>query len=285
MPASAAALASATDPVAPRVPTVAAGTAAASNEALARARGLSIIARSRASPPRSPVRLERSGPGMATAPSVSRPAAATAMPPPGLQAEANPRADRDQRLAADLERAAQGDADAFERFYDGTFGYARMLARRLLRGADVDDLLADVYFEAWRHASRFDARRGGPVTWLLTMVRSRALDALRAQAARPPAAGAGDDATAADLPDDGGDPADQLWQRQGNDRLHRALATLSAAERWVLGLAYLREMTQTEIAAATGMPIGTVKSHALRAQSKLRALLSTTFGRDEPGLA
>ena len=217
--------------------------------------------------------------------------------PAPLRGAADPRQERDLRLGALLAAAAAGDAHAFEAFYAGTFAFARTVARRLLRdNAEVEDLLADCYFEAWRSAVRFDPARGSPVTWLLTLVRSRDLDALRAAAARPERAGsrrpaeAADGASAApsgdaaDLPATAdADPAERLWRRQAGAELHAALALLSAPERWVIGLAYLRELSHAEIAHCTGMPLGTVKSHALRAQNKLRALL--TPGTDGPGPA
>lgn len=198
------------------------------------------------------------------------------------------RQQRDARLAAQLAAAAAGDARAFESFYEATFAHARTVARRLLRdAAAIEDLLSEGYFEAWRTAARFDPRRGSPVTWLLAIVRSRGLDALRAAAARPATVSADDlpperaegeaarrafAAAPADPTD--GDPADRLWRQQAGTRLHAALGTLSAAERWVLGLAYLRELSHAEIARCTGMPLGSVKSHALRAQQKLRAQLT-----------
>ena len=103
----------------------------------------------------------------------------------GAAAQHDERAQRDSRLAAWVAAAAGGDCAAFEAFYDATFAYAQTLARRMLRDADVDDLVADAYFEAWRSAARFDVARGSAVTWLLTVVRSRALELLRLQAAHP----------------------------------------------------------------------------------------------------
>jgi RNA polymerase sigma factor (sigma-70 family) len=182
------------------------------------------------------------------------------------------RAARDAQLAQLLAAAAQGDSAAFEAFYDATAAYARALARRLLHGADIDDLLADVFFEAWRTAQRFDAGRGSAVTWLLTIVKSRALDLLRHRAAHPSVAGRTSQPEAETAIDD--DPADRLWQQQAGTRLHAALLRLTAPERWVLGLAYFRELTHSEIAACTGLPLGTVKSHLLRGQTKLRAALA-----------
>jgi RNA polymerase sigma-70 factor, ECF subfamily len=195
-------------------------------------------------------------------------------PAAGERAQRAERAERDARLAALVAAAARGDTTAFEAFYDATLGAARCLARRVLgslAGSELDDLLAEVYFEAWRNAARFDAARGSAIAWLLTLVRSRSIDALRSRAAQPLAQHAeADDSTA----DPGPDPAERLWQSQAGSRLHAALAGLSAAERWALGLAYFRELSHREIAAATGWPLGTVKSHLLRAQGKLRAALA-----------
>lgn len=187
------------------------------------------------------------------------------------------RDERDTRLAALLGAAARGDTTAFEAFYDATYAYARLMARRVLAGGDADDLLADAYFEAWRKAAAFDAARGSAVTWLLTLVRSRALDLLRQRASHPSVGGSGTQGDG--IEDDTGtarddDPGERLWQREAGSRLHAAVQSLSGAERWALGLAYWREMSHAEIAAATGWPLGTVKSHLLRAQHKLRAALS-----------
>ena len=196
------------------------------------------------------------------------------MPAPATRRPAAPspeRGERDLGLARLLAAAARGDSCAFEAFYDATAGFARTLARRMLRGADVDDLLADAYFEAWRHAARFDPERGGAVTWLLTLVRSRALDLLRHQTAHPGGAAEAVDDEPADSTDD---PAERLWRLQAGTRLHLALQALTAPERWVLGLAYFRDLTHREIAQCTGLPLGTVKSHIQRAQTKLRAALA-----------
>ena len=183
-----------------------------------------------------------------------------------------PQPPRDEPLAACLARAADGQAVAFEAFHDATLGRARALARRMLDAADVPDVLADAYFDAWRLAARYDPGRGSAVAWLLTMVRSRALDLLRRQR-RQIVVPAGDDLP--DLAADAPDPSEQLWQQQAGSRLHAALATLSVAERWVLGLAYFRDLSHAAIAQSTGLPLGSVKSLIGRAQSKLRRQLAS----------
>lgn len=187
------------------------------------------------------------------------------------------RAERDQRLAVWLAQAATGDALAFERFYDATVAYAQTLARRLLLEADIDDVLAETYFQCWREAARFDASRGSAVTWLLTRVRSRAIDLRRQQkheATQAAAGGESDELTLAGLVGQLPGPDELLALAQAGSRLYIALAALSPQERWVLGLAYFRELSHAATAQATGLPLGTVKSLLLRAQQKLRSLMA-----------
>lgn len=197
----------------------------------------------------------------------------SAVPPadPGADALAEQRRLRDERLAGLLARSAAGDAVAFEAFYDSCIVHARTLARRMLRDADLDDVLADAFFQAWREASRFDPRRGGPLTWLLTIVRTRALDCLRQRASR---LAAGSEEEAEEILSEQPGPAELLAQVQAGSRIQRALAELSAQERWLLALAYYRDLTHVQIAAATALPLGTVKSCLLRAQQKLRERLA-----------
>jgi RNA polymerase sigma-70 factor (ECF subfamily) len=190
------------------------------------------------------------------------------------------RRQRDQRLAQLIARSAGGDAVAFEAFYDACVVHARTLARRILRDANIDDVLSDAFFQAWREAARFDVARGSAMAWLLTIVRTRALDCLRQ---RPPRAGPGDE----ELPDAASDepgPLDLLARAQAGSRLQCALTELSKQERWLLSLAYYRDLTHAQIATATELPLGTVKSCLLRAQHKLRGLLDegTLGGADIP---
>jgi RNA polymerase sigma-70 factor (ECF subfamily) len=181
---------------------------------------------------------------------------------------------RDAQMAALLQAAAAGDGRAFESFYSATVRYAMAVVRRITGVALAEDVLADCYFQAWREASRFDAGRGSALTWLLTMARSRALDRLRQETLRhgglsgAPAFEA-DESQACEGPG----PEALLESVESNCRLHAALAGLSATERWVLGLAYFRDHSHSEIATLTGLPLGTVKSHVTRAQQKLRVAL------------
>jgi RNA polymerase sigma-70 factor, ECF subfamily len=184
-------------------------------------------------------------------------------------------APREPQLAALLAAAASGDARAFEQFYDATVRHAMAVVRRVAGSAYAEDVLSECYFQAWRNAARFDPARGSALAWLLTMARSRALDRMRQESLRHGGAtGAPEfDADAEQAAHDVS-PDALLESTQANTRVHAALAQLSANERWVLGLAFFRDCTQTEIATLTGMPLGTVKSLITRAQHKMRETLT-----------
>jgi RNA polymerase sigma-70 factor (ECF subfamily) len=184
---------------------------------------------------------------------------------------------RDEMLAGLLRAAAGGDGRAFEQFYDATARQALGLVRRIAGDAHAEDVLADSYFQAWRSAAQFDASRGSALTWLLTLARSRALDRLRQETLRHGGLSGAPEFDADELQQPGAVGPDALLESvEARSRLHEALGTLAPNERWVLGLAYFREFSQSEIASITGMPLGTVKSLMTRAQHKLREALQPT---------
>lgn len=169
-----------------------------------------------------------------------------------------------------LRRIAARDPRALRELYDRCAPVALAVAHRILRNSpEAEDVLQDAFVDAWRNADRYEARRGTAVAWLLTMVRSRALDRLRARASSDRAHHA--------LQAEEGDPAplpiESATQRQERDLIQGALAELPAEQRAALQLAYFEGLTQAEIAARTGEPLGTVKTRCRLALEKLARLL------------
>ncbi|MGH3133943.1 MAG: RNA polymerase sigma factor [Gaiellaceae bacterium] len=161
-----------------------------------------------------------------------------------------------------IERIAGGDRRAFEELYQR---YARavlgLALRRLGDRGRAEDASQEAFVAIWRSARTYDANRGTGAPWLYAVARNAITDGLR----RSPE-------PTADVPDGPGgepDPADRAelaWQAW---RVHRALEVLPEHERPVIELAYWRGLSQSEIAGALDIPLGTVKTRTRSALARL----------------
>lgn len=188
----------------------------------------------------------------------------------------SPDAERLQRLLADeaqlqewIARIVAQDEHAMGELYEAMVGRVYALALRITRQVQAaEEVVGDAFWQVWRQAPRFDAARGTAVSWILTITRSRALDALRRRDRAEPL----DDERLADL-QSGGDPQDLLAAVENEHRLHAALRNLDPLPRQLVALAFFRGLSHEEIASHTCLPLGTVKSHIRRALLRLRDLL------------
>lgn len=182
-------------------------------------------------------------------------------------------------LVALLGRIRFGDASALGQLYDLTVGRLHALALRVLGNADdAEEALSDVYLQVWERAASYCPERGAVMAWLQTLAWSRACDLGRARRRRQPRGLHPDDTPLAYVESE--EPGPQLLaERAGaGARVQAALAGLGAAQRRVLELAYGEEMSHAKIAEVTGLPLGTVKSHAHRGLAALRAALDDLEG-------
>jgi RNA polymerase sigma-70 factor, ECF subfamily len=182
--------------------------------------------------------------------------------------------DREADQAA-LGRAAAGDASGLATLYDGYARAIYSLALRILRDpSEAEDIVQEVFMQAWRQASRYDPSRGAVAAWLLTQARSRAIDRLRARRARPAVAEPG--VSTPEVVD----PAPALdWQVISSEQLARVRAAIDGLpllQRLAIELAYYEGCTQTEIAERLEQPLGTVKTRIRLALAKLREVLAGT---------
>jgi RNA polymerase sigma-70 factor (ECF subfamily) len=185
--------------------------------------------------------------------------------------------------AALLARMSRGDERALGSFYDRWEGAVRAMVLRVVHEpAEADDVVEEVFWQAWRQAGRFEAGRASGGTWLLTIARSRALDRLRSLRRSR------DDASLDALLDTGStaeihDAPDPLEGAVLSERarvVRESLATLPAEQRAALEMAYLEGLSQSEIATRIREPLGTVKTRMRLAMIKLRERLGGL--REEP---
>ncbi len=186
-------------------------------------------------------------------------------------------------------RIAGGDQSAFAEVYDRyaqpVFGAAvRVLGDR----SAAEEVVQETWLALWNHAERYDATRGSLVAWLLAIARNRCLDRFRAARRQPTlvtigasddeseearldrALAAGDPIGAGDADDD---PEAAVTRRWTRGVVRSVVLTLPDDERRVIELAYDDGLSQSEIAAQIGWPLGTVKTRTRRALLRLREAL------------
>jgi len=167
-----------------------------------------------------------------------------------------------------LARVVQGDQQAFSQLYDHSSTLLFSLAVRILKNhEEAAELLQDVYLEIWRKVSRYDVGRGTPAAWLVTLTKSRAIDRLRARAARGYHAEA---ATAGQIADPDPSPSEAQADQELRIAVGAALAGLPQAQQQAIELAYYEGLSYAEIAARLNQPLWTVKTRIKLGMSKLR---------------
>jgi RNA polymerase sigma-70 factor, ECF subfamily len=168
-------------------------------------------------------------------------------------------------------RLATGDMDAAGELYDRHAGKVLALARRILRDdGDAEDVVQEVFSQAWRTATRYEAGRGTVAGWLLMIARTRAIDRLRARQSRPDTTGAVLLETMAGTTMA---PSDQAIANEQYARVRQGLVALPAEQRTALELAYFEGLSQSEIAERLAAPLGTIKTRIRTALTTLRRSL------------
>jgi RNA polymerase sigma-70 factor (ECF subfamily) len=180
-----------------------------------------------------------------------------------------------------LARVARGDRGAFSQLYEQSNALLFSLAFRILGDREsAADLLQDVYLEIWRKRMRYDADRGSPMAWMVTMTRSRAIDRLRSRTAK----GHGvtdpiENSPAAQLADGNPGPLETSAGNETRSLVGRALAELPEAQRKAIELAFYRGLSHSEIATQLNEPLGTIKTRIKLGMDKLRTVLHPCWGQ------
>ena len=168
-----------------------------------------------------------------------------------------------------LPRIATGDSAAVRECIARYGGLVWSLARRFLgNSTDAEDAVQDVFVDLWRNAAKYDPAKSAEPTFITMVTRRRLIDRKRRTARVPVAA-----PLEADPPGRSGDGERMAEVNDEAARAAEALRGLKDEQRRVIGMAIYQGLTHEEIATATGLPLGTVKTHIRRGLMRIRELL------------
>jgi len=169
-----------------------------------------------------------------------------------------------------LQQVATGDQSAVERCMDQYGGLVWSLARRMMSDMHTaEDAVQDIFIEVWKNAGRYDPTMGSEATFIATIARRRLIDRLR-KSGRRPAGVQLDDAVHSQA---GGMPDSANTISEEAEIAREVIDDLGDAQKEVLQLSIFHGLTHERIADATGIPLGTVKTHARRGLIKIRQAL------------
>ena len=179
------------------------------------------------------------------------------------------RGEREDDDAALLARLVRREADALAELYDrhGRTVFA-VLYRMLPTPEAAEEVCQDAFHQVWRAAASYRGDRGAVRTWLLAIARNAAIDWRRTRGKRLERESALEDAAAMTSP---GSVEEVVQLRVEAQRMRALVSALPVEQRQCLALAYWGGLSQTEIAARTGMPLGTVKSRIRLGMASLRS--------------
>jgi RNA polymerase sigma-70 factor, ECF subfamily len=186
------------------------------------------------------------------------------------------RREKAERLADEelMPLIGEKDPEAFEVFYDRHGGVAYSLAYRIVgEQAAAEDVTQEAFISIWRSGARFDRTRGSVRSWMLSIVRNRAIDALRSRAGKAPKLSFDDDAILEQRPS-GELTEDEAIRRETASEVRGALGELPGEQSKVIELAYFGGFSHSEISRMLGVPLGTVKGRMRLGLEKIRGELA-----------
>ncbi|HEX3240385.1 MAG TPA: sigma-70 family RNA polymerase sigma factor [Solirubrobacterales bacterium] len=186
------------------------------------------------------------------------------------------RREKAERLADEelMPLIGEKDPEAFEVFYDRHGGAAYSLAYRIVgERAAAEDVTQEAFISLWRSGARFDSTRGSVRSWMLSIVRNRAIDFLRSKAGKAPKLTFDDDSILEQRPSEQL-TEDEAMRHETASEVRGALGELPGDQSKVIELAYFGGFSHSEIARMLGVPLGTVKGRMRLGLEKIRGELA-----------
>jgi len=179
-------------------------------------------------------------------------------------------------LSGLLARVALRDRAAFEQVYRATCAHLLGIAFRILNQRErAEEALQESFLSVWHNAGGFRPSVASPMTWLINIVRNKAIDALRSGRTERGLTGTLDDDALQVAADASQQPQQLLDESLIRLKIDACMADLAGHERQALALAYYRGMVHTEIAQALNAPLGTAKAWVRRGLNKLKRCLES----------
>ena len=180
-----------------------------------------------------------------------------------------------------MTRVAHGDSQALERLFDRHAGVIKSVIFKIIHNeAEAEDVLMEVFFEAWNNATKYSAEKGKALGWLVTMARRRGIDRLRKRQSYSRAT----DRLQVEVEHDpeawisGRDPDGDTERADVRAFIRAKMMELPAFQREAIEFAFFKGMSQREIAAHTGIPLGTIKTRIELGLKKLSVSLEVLAG-------
>ena len=173
-----------------------------------------------------------------------------------------------------IQRVATGEKEALEELYTRYSSPVYSLARFMLRQeALAEEATQDIFLNIWLKASSYNAERGEPRAWIMSVAHHKVVDIIRSRRRNITMTDPKDYETLDLLPSTQMPTAEEAELNLERDRIRKALSILPPAQKEVIVLAYFQGLSQSEIAEKLGQPLGTVKTRVRLAMQKLRAEL------------
>ena len=181
----------------------------------------------------------------------------------------------DTTLIALIDRVALADEKALRELYEMTSSKLYGVAVRVVTNREwAEDVLQEAFINIWRIAGDYKASLSPPMAWLALVVRSRGLDFLRRRTAlRADRMQELDDVISDTVAGDSPNPMDTAQASEQALALHQCLSQLDHKQREVVSLAYMRDLSHSELAQQLKLPLGTVKTWIRRGLEQLRGCM------------
>lgn len=182
----------------------------------------------------------------------------------------------DAQLIALITRIGEQDQQALRELYDLTSGKLFGLALRVVQSRDhAEDVIQETYLNIWRIAIDYRAPLSPPMAWMGVIVRSRSLDFLRRRASqRADTVDELDSVLSDTIEGDSVNPLDVAQASEQAWALHQCLSQLENKQREVVSLAYLRDLSHSELADQLQLPLGTIKTWIRRGIEQMRICMA-----------